>query len=345
MEIFFTNYHDPLFSIIILFLIVFIISFVSYWWSIYKHKEENNQIKNFIKKFETNKDLLEYEIFAKDKNISLESIILIALLYEKQGEYEKAIEIYLMLLERVESKEEKIQIFTMLGKLYFKAGFLKRSEITFLEGLKYYPRNKEALKYLLVIYDKLRKYNRVLEILNSLEELGVDVKKQKEYIQALGIITDLKLSYLDKKKKLLKLCEKSLSTQRVTLEFISRNEKDLKFKEISFFNFYEVMDILWYLPKERIVLADTDNKALLEILSARGIVKRADKSDIFELDVLIKLKNRGYDRADLRFEYICKECKQVFPLFFYRCPHCYSFDSACIIPKIVRSENEKGNNL
>jgi len=249
LEIFFTDYHDPLFIIIIFFLIVFIISVASYWWSVYKHKEEKNQIKEFVKKFETNRDLLDYEIFAKDKNISLESIILIALLYEKQGDYEKAIDIYLMLLERVESKEEKIQIFTMLGKLYFKAGFLKRSEATFLQGLKYYPRNREALKYLFVIYEKLRKYDKVLEILDSLRELGVDVKNQKEYIEALSIITSFKLSYLEKKKRLLKLSKNSLIIQRRTFEFIIRNEKDLKFKEIEFFDFYNLIDLLWYFPK------------------------------------------------------------------------------------------------
>jgi len=336
LEIFFTDYHDPLFSIIILFLIIFIISFASYWWSVYKHKEEKNQIKNFVKKFESNKDLLEYEIFAKDKNISLESIILIALLYEKQGDYEKAIEIYLMLLERVERKEEKIQIFTMLGKLYFKAGFLKKSETTFLQGLKYYPRNQEALKYLLVIYEKLRKYEKVLEILNSLEELGVDVKKQREYIKALDIITDAKSPYLTKKRRLLELSKESVIVQREVFEFISRREKDIKFKEIEFFDFYKIADLIWYLPKERIFLKDCKNQALFEILSARGISKESKESEIFEFDVLIKLKRSGYERADLGFEYICKECKQIFPLFFYRCPHCYAFDSAATIPKIVK---------
>ena len=343
MEIFFTDYHDPLFSIIIFFLIVFIISVASYWWSVYKHKEEKNQIKEFVKKFETNRDLLDYEIFAKDKNISLESIILIALLYEKQGDYEKAIDIYLMLLERVESKEEKIQIFTMLGKLYFKAGFLKRSEATFLQGLKYYPRNREALKYLFVIYEKLRKYDKVLEILDSLRELGVDVKNQKEYIEALSIITSFKLSYLEKKKRLLKLSKNSLIIQRRTFEFIIRNEKDLKFKEIEFFDFYNLIDLLWYFPKERMVINGVDNKALFEILSARGILKKAKESEIFEIDLMIKIQNIRYKEADLRFEYICKECKQVFPLHFYRCPHCYSFDSASIIPKIARRRDEKSN--
>ncbi len=339
MEIFFINYHDPLFSVIILFLIVFIISLVSYWWAIYKSKEERNQIKKFVKKFESSKDLLEYKFVVKNENLSLESVILIALLHEKKGDYQKAIDIYLLLLERVKNREEKEQIFTMLGKLYFKAGFLHRSETTFLESLKNSPRNREALKYLVVIYEKLKKYKKILEILNALEELNVDIKKQREYIEALDIISSVKLDYQTKKRKLKALADKSEVVQRVLFEFITRNEKEIKFKEIKNFNFHNLIDIIWLLPKERIVTKDMKkNDSLLEILSARGLDDTAKKSEVFELDVLIKLKDINYHKADLRFEYICKECKQVFPLFFYRCPNCYSFDSAQIILMIVEKK-------
>jgi len=337
LEIFFTNYHDPLFSVIILFLIVFIISLVSYWWAIYKSKEEKNRIKKFVKKFESNKDILEYKFVVKNENLSLESIILIALLHEKKGDYQKAIDIYLLLLERVKNKEEKEQIFTMLGKLYFKAGFLHRSETTFLESLKSSPRNKEALKYLVVIYEKLKKYEKIPEILNALEELNVDVKKQREYIEALDIISSAKSDYLTKKKKLKILADENETVQRVLFEFITRNEKKIKFKEIENFDFHKLVDIVWLLPKERMVTEGVKkNDSLFEILSARGLSDEAEKSEIFELDVLIKLRNLNYNKADLRFEYICKECKQVFPLFFYRCPNCYSFDSAKMILMIVR---------
>ncbi len=337
MEIFFINYHDPLFSVIILFLIVFIISLVSYWWAIYKSKEEKNRIKNFVKKFESNKDLLEYKFVVKNENLSLESVILIALLHEKKGDYQKAIDIYLLLLERVKNKEEKEQIFTMLGKLYFKAGFLHRSETTFLESLKNSPRNREALKYLVVIYEKLKKYGKIPEILNALEELNVDVKKQREYIEALDIISSAKSDYKSKKRKLSSLAKKSEVVQRVLFEFISKNEKNIKFKEIEEFNFYNLIDLVWLMPKERIILKGMkENRSLYEILSARGLSLKVQESPIFELDVLIRLKHINYHKADLRFEYICKECKQVFPLFFYRCPNCYAFDSARMIFMIVR---------
>jgi len=337
LEIFFINYHDPLFSVIILFLIVFIISLVSYWWAIYKSKEEKNRIKNFVKKFESNKDLLEYKFVVKNENLSLESVILIALLHEKKGDYQKAIDIYLLLLERVKNKEEKEQIFTMLGKLYFKAGFLHRSETTFLESLKNSPRNREALKYLVVIYEKLKKYGKIPEILNALEELNVDVKKQREYIEALDIISSAKSDYKSKKRKLSSLAKKSEVVQRVLFEFISKNEKNIKFKEIEEFNFYNLIDLVWLMPKERIILKGMkENRSLYEILSARGLSLKVQESPIFELDVLIRLKHINYHKADLRFEYICKECKQVFPLFFYRCPNCYAFDSARMIFMIVR---------
>ncbi len=346
MEIFFIDYHDPLFSIIILFLIIFIISFASYWWTVYKHKEEKNQIKNFIKKFESDRDLLEYKMVAENQNISLESIILIALLHERKGDYDKAIEIYLLLLERAKDKEEKNQIFTMLGKLYFKAGFLQRSETTFLEGIKISPRNKKALNYLIVIYEKLRKYDKAIEILNVLEELNVDIKKQRKYIEALDIISTAKSDYQTKKSKLLQICNENKIIQRVLFEFLGRNEKEIKFKEIENFDFYKLVDLIWYLPKERIYLGDVKNSALFEILSARGIIDKEKKSAVFELDLLICLNSsKENKKADLRFEYICKECKEVFPIFFYRCPNCYTFDSAQTIPMIVKKEDEKNKYI
>jgi len=38
MDSFYIGYRDPLFGIIALFLLVFIISFANYWWGVYKDK-------------------------------------------------------------------------------------------------------------------------------------------------------------------------------------------------------------------------------------------------------------------------------------------------------------------
>ena len=50
----------------------------------------------------------------------------------------------------------------------------------------------------------------------------------------------------------------------------------------------------------------------------------------FALDALGKLRFHGYENATLNFEYLCTECKQIFPIHFYRCPHCQSIDTVNI---------------
>ncbi len=56
MDIFFVEYRDPLFGIIILFGAIFVIAFANYSWGIFKAKGEEHSIEKFIKKFEVASD-------------------------------------------------------------------------------------------------------------------------------------------------------------------------------------------------------------------------------------------------------------------------------------------------
>ena len=119
MDNFFIAYRDPLFGIIILCAIIFVISFANYWWGVFKNKEEKQSIEKFVKKFEIVTDESEYKKLLEDATIPLESLALLAHAYGKSGDYEKAINIYLVALKRVKGRDEKQYLLSALGKIYF----------------------------------------------------------------------------------------------------------------------------------------------------------------------------------------------------------------------------------
>ncbi len=83
-------------------------------------------------------------------------------------------------------------MFFSLAKVYLKVGFLERSVETLLNALKIRSRSKESLKLLKIVYLKLKKYDKVLEVLECLFELGENVYQEKALIKALKIQASLK---------------------------------------------------------------------------------------------------------------------------------------------------------
>jgi lipopolysaccharide biosynthesis regulator YciM len=75
------------------------------------------------------------------------------------------------------------------------------------------------------------------------------------------------------------------------------------------------------------------NSALIQIKAAKKEIKTTIKSPVFELEVLKHLPN---GLADLEFEYICQNCKHIYPIYDERCPNCkelFSFKVEAIISK------------
>ena len=59
------------------------------------------------------------------------------------------------------------------------------------------------------------------------------------------------------------------------------------------------------------------NEIVEHVRMARGeIPYNASSSVPFALDALAKLRFHGYENATLSFEYLCTECKQIFPIHF-----------------------------
>ena len=338
------DYRDPLYGVIILFGIVVIIYVSNYWARFVKKRDDENDIEKYVKTFEKSSSFSEYKQMIQKQNLPTESIILMALSYDKSGEYEKSIEIYSTLLKTIFDEKEKRSILTLLGKTYYKAGFLYKSRDIFMTTLKIYPKNEEALTYLVSIYESLREYDKAIEILKVLENINGDMSEKKLYFNVLAILHDKKLTNQEKIERVTKLGLDKKIVQRKLFEFITVNNLPLDESVLKDFDFKNIIDLIWESDSELFSKEFIEKNTLLsEIYTAKGMLNLTDKSDNFELNTLIKLQSLGDSSADLTFTYSCQKCKNVFPLYFYRCPVCKNINSASVETTLARREYETGS--
>jgi pentatricopeptide repeat protein len=326
MSSFYLEFRDPLFSIIILFAIIFVISFFSYWWGRYKTKDNHKYLDRFLEQFRSPLDDEDIKEIIAKSNLSQKSWLMLASSYVKNGDFEKAIAIYSELLRSDYEAQNTKEIMFLLGKTYFKAGFLGRSRDVFLEILRNYPRTPQALHYLLLVYEHMRDYQAALEVLEPLDILEEDISKESFYLRILSLINAQDIDTELKKQEIVFLYQEHKALERMVFEYLFRVDTPLAWKHIPLECVEKLADILWQLPKEAV---DFDiiskNKFLTQLYSAKGYLDTKVRSDLFELDVLIHLDPEV--KADINFEYICTKCKVVFPFGFHRCSSCHSIDT------------------
>jgi len=322
MNIFFLEYRDPLFGLIFFFALIFIISFVSYWWGKYKTQKDSKHLDEFLQNFHTLPTQDELKILIHTSKLSEKSWLLLANAYYKNGDYEKSIEIYNELLKVYHSKETMF----LLGKTYFKAGFLERSKVIFLEILKQNPRTPQALKYLLLIYEYLRDYKSAIAVLEPLDILEQEVSLDANYLKTLALLNDLTVPIEEKSHRLVQMYKKEKVLTYLIFDYVFRVNPKLAWQNLPEDKLEELSDIFWHLDTKSL---DFDiiskHNYLQELYSARGDISDTKKSEIFEFDVLIQLEQKA--AATLNFEYICESCKQSYPFAFKRCNNCYGIDT------------------
>ncbi len=335
MGSFFIEFRDPLFSIILLFTIIFVISFFSYWWGRYKAKDNYRYLDRFLEQFHTLPGEDDLKQLIRQGELSHKSWLLLADAYTKNGDYEKAIDIYSELLLLDETKENVRDIMFLLGKTYFKAGFLGRSRDVFLEILKKNPRTPQALHYLLLVYEYMRDYNAALEVLEPLDELGEDVSKETLYLKLLALLQAPDIDEEIRKNEVIFLYREHKQLERMVFEYLFRIDPSLGWRELDVQKAPLIADVLWQLEQKDLNL-DIISKSefLQELYTAKGYIDKAESSRLFELDVLIKLPKEV--PATLGFEYLCSNCKVVFPFGFHRCSSCHEIDTATLEYDLVK---------
>jgi len=194
LNILFLEFRDPLFSVIIFFALIFIITFLSYWWGRYRRREDYRHLDKFLKQFRTLPKQGELkELISKDE-LSQKSWMLLASSYSKNGNYDKSIEIYNEILKLSDYKDQK-EIMFLLGKTYFKAGFLERSKQIFLKILSKNPRTPQALEKLLLVYEYMKDYKSALEVLEPLDELKQDISSDSTYLKSIALLNNVYCSW------------------------------------------------------------------------------------------------------------------------------------------------------
>jgi len=323
---FFIEYRDPLFGIIVFFMMIFVITFVSYWYKKLKREDDKKSLVMFLQKFESKSIDKNLKAAIQSKLLADKSWILVADAYLVHGAFEKAIEIYKALLENQPSAVLKREVLFLLGKTYFKAGFLERSHTIFLEILKQYPRSPEVLKYLLLVYEKLHKYKDALDVIEPMQAQNIDTERDKSYVELLMIMQCSDMESREKSEKLLAIYSRGFHLQRVIFEYLFRVDAELAWKHLDLSRLESLVDILWRLDKESCNFDIISKSAFLsELYSAKGYITTSKTSSVFEFNVLIHLE--GKVDTTLGFEYLCTSCKTSSPFAFNRCMQCYTIDS------------------
>lgn len=330
MDFFFIEYRDPIFGLIVLFSVLLLVAIFSYFWGVFSLKDQKNSIDKFVNKFQSQSNLdQKYQDMLIRLDIDSGSLNALAGIFARSGEFNKAIAIYLIALQKAITKSQKELIFLNLGKAYLKAGFMQRSIEVFLEAIKISPKNIDALSHLGLGFEKLRLHDKSLEVLDALQEQGVDVAQEIAYTKALKL-KNSQMEFEQKVAKMAKFANDFKLVSRMILELFIINGKDVNLINIKP-DLAHCLDIL-YLNDG--VLDDDEYK---ELYSAKGL-NNAQISD-FNLN-LLKVARDNNLNATLSFSYICKECKGSYPLFFYRCNHCARLGSCAIIPNVIKDSDE-----
>ncbi len=320
------EYRDPLFGIILIVALIFLISFFTYYYSIYKERIARKDYRKLSLRFELGKLKEEdYVHLYKTYNLPFDSILLLASSFLHKGDHNKAISVYLTLLEHVKDRVKKEELLELLGTTYFKGGFLQRSKEIFLRILKFSPRNKNALFHLLLVNEKLKDFKKAKEITLCLEELDKDMNIDKIYLDSLIILNDSVLSYERRTELLYDIFKENKIIERIFATFLIQFNKPFLWEHIGEFDCSKFIDVMWYMNPNDINLEKAiDNEFLVELYNAKGYLNTLKHSKNFDFDILILINQHEHKiNATLDFEYICSSCKHSFPIFDTRCPHCH----------------------
>ncbi|MDD5160693.1 MAG: tetratricopeptide repeat protein [Sulfuricurvum sp.] len=346
MDTFFIEFRDPLFGVVVFFILLFILSFLSYWWGRYKAAREHRNLESFLGKFESIGEGVKLTEQVQQNSLSSESWLLLAQSFEHQGNYEKSVEIYHALLSKNRDPIFQKDALLLLGKSFFKAGFLERSRQTFLQILQNHPRTPQALHFLILIYEHLQQYDKALEVTESLLELSPDTISEKLYLECRILIANHRIDMDEKAQKLIELYTTHRKLGYMIFEWLFTYRPLLGWKHYDQSLSARLSDILWRIGDENLDLdIIASNTYLRELFSAKGSVSLAEGSSIFELDTLIALRRCGAGKATLQFEYTCDKCNSISFLPFHRCPHCHAIDSVNVLMNLSKERFEENNSL
>jgi lipopolysaccharide biosynthesis regulator YciM len=339
-------YNDPLFSILLIIVIGLIIAVATYGWGVYRQQKEQGNLLKFLDKFDSAECALDTKDMPYEPHM-LKPLTLLAKAFENAGEYPKAISIYLYLIKNISDDLGKQELLERLGNTYLHAGFLERARTIYTDILRKHPRNTKVLYELGVVYEMMHEYDKAQEVIEPLELLKEDTYAFKTFLNFSKMINDKTTTVEEKVASLKEIVTKEPKLYREVVATLLKLDTKEAWKMIDPTRIKEVLDILWFLPNSQLDLdIIAANKQLSTLFYARGYIKTPSaQSGIFAVDMLASMKEHGFEEADLDFSYLCKKCKQSFPVSFKRCPNCMAIHSVKVEENIGKARTQTDYSL
>ncbi len=346
MEHILPAYNDPLFSILLIITIGLIVAVATYGWGIYRQQKEQGNLLKFLDKFDSAECALDTEDMPYEPHM-FKPLTLLAKAFENAGEYPKAISIYLYLIKNISDDMGKKELLERLGNTYLHAGFLERARTIYTDILRKYPRNTKVLYELGVVYEMMHEYEKAKEVIEPLELLKEDTYAFKTFLNFSQMVNDKTSTVEDKVSALIEMVEKEPKLYREVVATLLKLDISSAWKVIDPKRIKEVLDILWFLPHSQLDLdIIAAHKPLKTLYYVRGFIDEPTKqSGIFAVDMLANMKEHGFEEADLDFSYLCKKCKQSFPVSFKRCPNCMAIHSVKVEENIGKAHAQTDYSL
>ncbi len=347
MENFLPGYKDPLFSILLIVVVSLIIAVATYGWGLYKQQKEQGNLLKFLDKFDSAECALDTSDMPFEAHL-LKPLSLLAKAFENSGEYHKSISIYLYLIKHISHDQGKLELMERLGKTYLHAGFLERSRSIYVEVLRKKPRSVKVLYELGVVYEMMHQYDKAKEVIEPLELLGENTYNLKKFLELSQITSSKGMSIEEKISKLKQLLHDEPNLYRQVISVLLQLDTQIAWETIDVERIEEILDIFWFLPNSQVDLdIISSNNALHTLYYAKGYLQKPpkEKSNIFTLDMLATARKGGFEEGELLFSYLCKKCKQSYPVSFKRCPNCMAINSVKVEEEIAKSSPKTNYSL
>ena len=340
------SYRDPLFSIMLIITLSLMIAVLTYAWGVYRQQKEKSTLQKFLEKFESAECALDTTTMPFD-NAMFKPLALLAKAFENSGEYHKAINIYLYLIRHTVNPIDKSSLMERLGQTYLHAGFLERARTIFSEILHKQPRTPHVLYELGIVYEMMRQYDKALEVIEPLKLQGEETNKLEKFLQFEIIASNKQLLPEEKVQALLALLQTEPALYRPILSLLFRLDTPRAWEQIDKKSLHSVLDILWFLPYSQLDLdIISQDSSLAAIYFAKGYLKQQpEKSGIFTIDMLVASRISGFEEGDLLFSYLCRKCKQSFPVPFTRCPNCLALNTIEVEESIAQQHTQTNYSL
>ena len=346
METILPAYNDPLFSILLIIVIALIISVVTYAWGLYKQQKEEGSLLKFLDKFDSSECTLDTDDMPFEEHM-LKPLTLLSKAFENSGEYHKAINIYLYIIKHISDERVKMELMERLSNTYLHAGFLERARSIYTEILRKRPRNVQVLYELGIVYEMMHRYDKAQEIIEPLNTLGEDTRTLSKFLELSALTSDRVLSIEEKVAALKKILEEEPKLYRQIVDTLLKLDTTEAWKIIDPARIKEMIDILWFLPNSQVDLdIITSDERLSTLYYAKGYLQKPSlHSGIFAVDMLATARENGFEEGDLLFSYLCRKCKQSFPVSFKRCPNCMAINSVEVEEKIAKASPKTDYSL